>query len=218
MDPTRQIRLLIPPFFFYTSLLSAWFFTEIQKQGGLLYKQDLSTIATVAVIVGASSIPVGFLLSTITFLFLRLFRLFGLNHETGLSEENIDKIWPFLGTELPRRKLITKCRKRTKRYIRHFVSVTIDHEIIYRYSKGIQEWMARSYSAYWVSACSATALLFSFIVVLSSEKLHAPCEWWIASVVVFVVMVLGAINARYDTFKMQEFQLHRNALIKRINE
>jgi hypothetical protein len=211
MDPTRQIRLLIPPFFFFSSFLSAIFTSNVYKYWHWLSKQDIATIAGFVAFIGVASLPMGYLLSTITIIFFKLFRFFGLIYESSLSEEDLTRIWPLLNTKLgrdDRSKKYLLCGKRTSCETRWFASVILDHEIIYTRSKGIYEWMLRAYSAFWVAACSAMALIVSIILVIVSG-IDAPNEWWVASTIFLAIMILGAYLARRDSIQMEEFQSHR---------
>jgi len=76
MDPIRQIRFLIPPFFFYASLLWGVYWSDpCHNMFNLMFHADLNWTAIVGFAV-AMALPVGFLIGTLTHVFLIvLFRI-----------------------------------------------------------------------------------------------------------------------------------------------
>lgn len=213
MDPTRQIRLLIPPFFFFASILSAIFFSNMVESLDWIRKQSLPGLVGIVALIGIATVPLGFFFSTATHIFLRLFRIFGWNYENGLSEGDLNRIWPLLGTRLERdariKTYITGVRK-TSCETRHYVAATLDHGILYNHARGIQEWVMRAYTAFWVSACSVVALVLSLVVIV--QLVCTPWEWWVWYAIVLVILLAGAFLARHDTLRMTEFQTYRMTL------
>jgi hypothetical protein len=212
MDPVRQIRLLIPPFFFFGSLLTGWFTSNIHCHWNWLKNQNITTITGIVAIIGIASLPIGFLLSTMTLMFLKFFRYFGWTYETGLTENELSEIWPLLDTRLGRnnnRGLYLLTGERTSNETRWHASVEFVHNIIQSRSKGIFEWMSRAYSAFWICSCSLTSLVLT-IVVLLFGKITPPAEWWYINGFLIIIMGIGALLARRDVINMERFQTLKN--------
>lgn len=213
MDPIRQIRLLIAPFFFFASLITAGLLSSnIAKLWPGEIDPGLGQIAGLAGIVGISVLPFGFLISTISMLMLRLFFIKSDGfYQSRLSEEELDLIWPKLKTTL-KRKIYSKFngkREKTPGSTKLKALVTFDHGIIYKESPGVFEWLTRTYTAFVVSVNSAIALALSFVVIIIIN-LCPPWPWWVISIVIFLTMVIGALSARRDNINVFKFQLYRH--------
>ena len=203
---------LIPPFFFYASLLSAGLFADIESSLTWFREQDVGGIAGMAALIAVSTLPIGFFISSATVLLLRfVFWLGGRNYETDLSEKELDSIWPLLGTNLGRHTNFdgsNRDEKKTPTDIRRYACATVDHEIIYNNSQGIHEWSARAYTAFSISSNSCLALLLSSAMSVFL-RICAPWQWWICSVIVFLLLFAGAFFARRDSLNMSRFQRFR---------
>jgi hypothetical protein len=205
LDPTRQIRLLIAPFFFFVSIIFAYL-----SAGKALPLQN--NMAALVGVVTLSTLPVGFLISSIVHIFLRaLFRMFKSNFETHLSEEDINRIWPQLNTSLGRhtRSIISKTGiKKTPANVELCIAVTFDHGILYKNNRGVHEWIMRVYTAFMTSINSLVAILFSYIAVVFL-RVSPPCVWWLCTGSIVILLFVGAWGARDTLFEIVEFQTHR---------
>jgi len=205
MDPTRQIRLLVAPFFFFASLVLAYLTAgkEVPLQNNILALIGVITLST---------LPVGFLISSLAFILLRvLFRAFGSNFETHLSEEDIDRIWPKLNTSIGRHacsKASKSGAMRTPKDIELYVAATFDHGILYEKSRGVHEWIMRVFTAFMTSVNSLVAILISYAAV-AILCLSPSWQWWLCTGVIVIVLFIGAWRAQRTMLKMFEFQTHR---------
>ena len=102
MNEPRNIRFLIPPFFFYFTAVLAGYFA------GVDYKEQLESLGAeqmlaIAAAVGAASLPIGYLLTSISILFLNTgAQMFGAHtYESHLSEEAFKTIWGKINVSSP---------------------------------------------------------------------------------------------------------------------
>lgn len=199
MDQDRQIRLLIPPFFFYISLFLGivlqnhpfWQWLKDGFAGG--HGEHL--IALGGAVMG-SLLPVGFLISAITFLFLRLIFLPTHRHfEIFLSSDALKVVWPHLRTSL-------KCDRRYA----FEAGITLDHEL---FSPGIHSWIMRRWNVFLIStqACVALGLAHCVAYFLGMQQ---PRQWLETSFLIGLVLAVNAVVAWIGTMKMFEFQAFRS--------
>jgi hypothetical protein len=92
MDPARQLRFLVAPFFFFSSLLWGYYLSH-----GL---PALEVSGLIAVLV-ASFFPIGFFIGVLSHLLLKLFFRAVFRHwsEVHLEENALRRIWLLLGVE-----------------------------------------------------------------------------------------------------------------------
>jgi hypothetical protein len=106
MDKDRQIRMLIPPFFMFASVLWEAFLSHDLQQ----YLQNanvgseyayVKTVLSLLGIVGVATLPLGYVIGLLTISVLRLpliRRCFPhKNYEIPISKAAMEKIWRLLG-------------------------------------------------------------------------------------------------------------------------
>ncbi len=210
MDPMRQIRLLIPPFFFYASIILAKIFSTGRIEW--ISDQKMGEIAGIAAFLALSALPLGFLISSLTILTLRvLFPLFGKCMETDMDEKDLDRVWPILGTKLKRdyrSKTSWTGEVTTPNDVKRDVNNTLDHGILYNYSKGLHEFIMRSYTAFIISSSSAIAILLSYIAIYFLN-ICLTLEWCFVIGIILLILIVGAYFSRRDTLRMVKFQTYR---------
>ena len=161
MDQERQIRFLIPPFFFYSSLLWGIYWSDpVHLNWHELIKGDLLLYIG---IMAASALPLGYLIGTITVLSLKIFSLIiGHNYEALFSLKTLLSM-----SETIQKKIIEEDYQKLSRFqkmrIELNTAVVFDHELHYNNSKGTHEWVMRRWNAVNISFNSITALLFAII-------------------------------------------------------
>lgn len=210
MDPIRQIRLIIAPFFFFLSLgLALW----------PLENPQITTTHIIGII-GISTLPLGFLISNITIILLRLiFRIFGRNYETDFTVADVNRIWDNLNIRAQYRdELFPQNSTRiNKSSLDNILDVTIihDHGILYNNNRGIHEWIMRAYSGFVISINSVMAIIFSYIVAFyldfrSIFEIKHHADWLIWTSIVLMILLVGALRARDDLFRTTRFQTYRD--------
>ena len=197
MDKDRQIRFLYPPLILICSIALGCYFDNsiiLKDEISKFFHDETNAKIVVAIFAGSSTILVlGFLLSTITIFFLRLFfRKNDFNYEIKLSEDVYQKI----GGQILRKgeSLITKKDK-------HFAGIVFDHGFIQR---NIHQWMVRRWNAFIISSSSILALLTSLILGLFLN-ISLSLYWLLCSLPLIAIFT---INARYswkDSMDMLEF-------------
>ena len=97
MNETRRFRFLVPPFFLVLSLAAGLYFSGF-KFGDLLNTYSTDQLVAFGALIGASILPVGFLLTSLSILGLHLFfRVAGhQTYEVVLRNETWGLIWPLL--------------------------------------------------------------------------------------------------------------------------
>jgi hypothetical protein len=195
MDQDRQIRFVIPPFFFLASLL--W--------GTHLGHRDLSAIlppemarnvlglfAAAAVVI----VPMGFLISTLSVLLLRLLAVIFRQptYEAVLSDSTLGRIWDQLQSTRQRDKQLAL-----------YAAATFDHELL---AAGIHTWLLRRWNSFNLATHSIVALFLAHGVALIFS-IPQVCWWWVSTLAVFVPLLITACHAWRETMKMIEFQSYR---------
>ncbi len=204
MDEARQVRFLVAPFYFLASLLAGAVLAGRICPASLTDVQ-LNSVLAIGAAVLASTLPLGFLLGSVSILALRAIFLVGsalhwthnANYEASLSPETWKRIWPKL--QMPEDFSFEAS-------LALYTAATYDHELLHR---GIHEWLGRRWNAFNVSVNSATALLLApFAGGLLSIAVKPA--WWIPSLVLAAVFLTTAVLAWRDTMQMIEFQAHRS--------
>lgn len=209
MDPLRQVRWLIPPFFLLASLvLGAHLGCVLDYsffQSEVFTKNTTAIIAALIAILTATVLPLGFLISSISIQVLRLifFISNGLkprNYEAVLSDETWERIWRKLGPVPPRTEKLSL-----------YAAATFDHELL---PPGIHEWLFRRWTTFNVSFHSSSALLLAYII---GRVIGIPrtISWEIITSSVVLLLLVNAIVAWRQTMAMIEFQSHRIGVCKR---
>ena len=194
MDPDRQIRLLIPPFFFFASILMGTLLTDNSIRQWASSASGEQLVAAGGAIV-ASLLPVGFVISSVTHLLLRaVFLPTGHSFETNLSSDALLAMWPKLGTALPME------RGRT-----FSAAITLDHELL---SPGMHSWIRRTWNVFLISAQGCMALVLVHVLAYQL-RLEQPTRWLMGSSFLFLVLALNAVLTWRRTMDMLEFQAFR---------
>lgn len=196
MDSDRQVRLLIPPFFFFASILLGTLLTENPIRNWVSSASDGQLLAVGGAIAG-SLLPVGFAISTITYLLLRLaFLPAKRSFETHLSPEALEALWPSLRTTL-------------KQDAQHTfnAAITLDHELL---SSGMHSWVMRRWNVCIISAQACVALGLAHALACQL-RLEQPKQWWAGSLSIAAVMAVSGVIAWRGTMGMLEFQAYRQS-------
>jgi hypothetical protein len=201
MDHLRQIRFVIGPFFFLGSILSA---AILGCSITLASVRDLSGGAAAVLIafVGASVLPLGFLLGGITALaaqlWFRLRRYGALEFSIGDVARN--KIWTTLSAGEPPQD------RRDDLY----GGTTFELEML---NAEVVRWIDRRWNAFYASAISCMSLVLAAILSLCLFQL-TTFRWfvYIASTILLSGMLFAmAWRAWHQTMRMIEFQSSRIA-------
>ncbi len=221
MDPTRQIRLLIAPFFFYVSLITAIVFSTNLEIISLVksYTTESHGIANMAGLAGfiaVSALPVGFLISSLTTLVLRyIFCEPFKAHDISVGEKDIEDILDQSKSllsinELKRISKLEYFQKTPKPIIGSSEKLCticfFDHGLLYNIFPGIHYLLTRCYSAFIISLNCLVALTISLILV-SLYDMYPPHLWCWLNYGCVVVLIGSALHARYDFAKIYRFML-----------
>ena len=150
--------------------------------------------------VGASIIPLGFLIGSLPIavchlieLALKIFKRHW-SYEVWVSDVAAKKIWAH----------VTK--KRFKSQERFYASATFDHSIL---PKGVNAWIMRRWNAFNtnINCCSALLLAHAVGSFLSIDQ---SFYWWATTILVMMPLLINAIMAYCQTMRMIEFQANRN--------
>ncbi len=195
MDQDRQIRFAIPPFFLFASLL--W--------GAHLGHRDLSPIfkpetarELLGVLAAASVaiIPMGFLISTLSVMLLRLLALIARipTYEAVLKDSTLERIWDHVNSTQAKNKTLTL-----------YAATTFDHELL---AAGIHTWLMRRWNSFNVATHSIVALLLAHALA-PVFSIPQVCKWWVSTATLVAVLFVNALCAWRETMQMIEFQSYR---------
>jgi len=191
LDQLRELRFLLPPFFFFASLASGAYLDPAYQ---LLCKlhQFKDSQAIVIASVGAATVPVGFLIGVVSMMLLAgLSRLTRWQQwDVPHSESTVGAMWRSFGLS------------REKRLDLQAVS-TFDRVFIH---KEILDWLVRRWTAFLVSVNSTVALLLGILVVPRLLGIHPPRYWYYTMFGTCGLLLLHAGIALYETRAMGEFQ------------
>lgn len=196
MDQNRQIRFLIPPFFFYGLLMVGIYFND--DFTSIFFDQDiiLRLIAAATLL----TVPLGYLISSISIIFLRKLSIFNHwdNYEAPYSKKTFRRILEKLNLESdfdlegePQYKLS--------------VIATFDHGLL---SSGINNWIMRRWNSFNISTHSLVAVLLAFFFGPVFD-ITRNCEWGIATIILSIIFFCNAKKAWKETKEMIEFQSYR---------
>jgi len=197
MDEARRFRFLIPPFFLALSVATGLYFSDFGF-GRALESYGNEQLVLFGAVAGASLLPVGFFVTSVSILCLHLFaRIRGWgSHEAVLAPQAWERLWPLLSTTKP-----------LSREWHLYGSATFDHELI---STGVHEWIQRRWTTFNVSIHSVTAVVVAHLAVLS-PIIHESWQWALLTLLFGVILgVCGAVAWRH-TMRMLEFQASRSA-------
>lgn len=209
MDPLRQLRWLIPPFFSFAFLfLGAHLGCVLDYsffQSELFTKNTTAVVAALIAIPTATTLPLGFLISTVSILLLHLvffisngfkFRIY----EAVLSDEVWDRIWSKLGPVPPRTDKL-----------KLYAAATFDHELL---PSGVHEWLFRRWTTFNLSFHSCIAVLLAYFL---GRLIGIPrtTSWELISLSVILPLLINATIAWHQTMGMIQFQSHRVSVRKK---
>ncbi len=205
MDPNRQIRLIIAPFFFYATIISAGLASNDFKAIWPFrhYPDSTAIIGLIAL----STLPLGFLLNAISSLFFTMLRsIKGIrwNVEFDRSDRFFNRVRDNLGLKY----INNAYPKKIKPHFKRNLFITFDHEFLKEQRNGIFEWQVRLYSVVTISFNSALAILLGIIYVCALEI--KPGETW--CIIIDCVIILLLINffvSRRSLLKMHRFRSYR---------
>lgn len=200
MDDARRFRFLIPPFFLGLSFVVGLYFSGFEFEN-LQHKYSTEELVAIGALIGASVLPVGFVLTSLSILCLRvIWRVFGgqtyESYEIALSDETWDRVWPLLRTRI----------QREPRW-HLYAGATFDHELL---PPEIHEWSQRRWSTFNISAHSFTAVAVSHLAALH-PAIHETWEWLLVTLVLLVIFGITAWIAWLQMIRMLEFQASREA-------
>jgi hypothetical protein len=200
MDQDRQIRLLIPPFLFFASLVVGLLFDNPRwAQLSQSYTKD--SLVPLGAVIAAALLPIGFILSAASGIVLRLLFLpFRKPYEACLSSEALQSMYQLTGVD---DQIFPKPDGTASDQL--FAAVSFDHSII---ESGIHTWIMRRWNAFNISTTSLVALILA-LSVAPLFAIHRSRSWWITSVAVGFLLVVNAILAWRGTMHMVEFQAVR---------
>ncbi len=213
MDAVRQIRILIPPFFFFAAiLLGAHFDTENLVRTVVSDVESTQSLLGVIAAAAVFVIPFGFFIGGITRLSLTALcwalSKFVLPQpvwfETWPPDRSnfVARIWPFLGSSLP---------PDVNRLF--YATVTFDHHVLYGHARGIHEWLLRRWSGFSAASGSCVSLLLAVPGSFALGIEWTKWSWWPGHLVfIFVLAILccTALRNWLDTMRMLAFQSHRD--------
>jgi small-conductance mechanosensitive channel len=194
MDKERQIRFLYPPLIFLSSIVLG---IASDKPGTVanaildFIKKEINSNIVIEIL-GATSIIllIGFLLGTITVLFLRLLFCWNrFNYEFYLKQTIYDKI----GKQIGAGKIEKKDRM--------FAGVVFDHGHI---TENIHRWIIRRWNAFFIATSSTIALALSLLFGKILKLDFHP--YWYKPVILFIVFfIIQAFTSWKDTMRMIAF-------------
>ena len=202
MDHDRQIRMVIPPFFFLGSLL--WGALLANPDLAILNPEDVKELFGVLAATAVAILPIGFLISSISVILLYGIARIGKEetYEAVISDAVLPQIWRKCGRTEPAEKKLA-----------FYAVVTFDHEIL---NDGIHSWIRRRWNHFNIAAHSIVALLLSHVIafllsygVESAFKIPQSWPWWITTLVLVAVFSFTGRCAWLQTMEMIEFQAER---------
>ena len=197
MDQARITRFITPSAFFLTSLFfGAWLgdpsWSEVFKD----YSSE--TVAMVAAATATALFPLGFVLTAVCTIVLRIAsRLIGKTYQISLSEAAWKKVWSTLN--------LTKSVEATRVNKIH-AALTFDHEIL---PEGIHAAAVRLWSAFNIAATSCTALILALPFGHFALHIRWTCAWLGLTGCLFLLFCSVAVMTWRDHMGLLEFQSHR---------
>jgi hypothetical protein len=197
MDEARRFRFLIPPFFLAVSLIAGLYFSEFSLEQ-VLKSYSTEHLLAFGAVIGASVLPLGFLLTSLSILGLyACARAFGFKtYEAVLPTETWKRLWPLLSTSLP---------QDTKWHL--YAAATFDHALL---APGVHEWIQRRWTTFNLSVHSFAAVAMSHFAALL-PAVRETWEWVLLTATLLLVFGVTARIAWLHTMRMLEFQASRDA-------
>jgi hypothetical protein len=191
------VRFLIPPFFLLLSIAVGAHFSGIDLLA-LASAFDTDQLVVIGTAIGASTLPVGYLLTSVSILLLQgLAKLRGCRtYETCLPDEVLAEIWPRVKTSL-----------RVDRKWELYAVATFDHELV---PGNVHDWIQRRWSSFHISAHSCTAILLSHFS-LAVPRIRLTVPWFAFSLLLLLALGINANAAWHQVMRMLEFQTTRGS-------
>jgi len=195
MYEPRNIRFLIPPFFFFLSSMTAGYFSGVDF-AAQLQPLKAGQILAIAAAIGAATLPVGYLLTSISIPFLHvLARLCkARTYETHLSDDAFERVWKAIHTD-----------STSDRKLELYAVATYDHSLLPR---EIHKWIQRRWNSFNIAAHSCTAILLSQAIMLL-PGVHFTAYWGLISVGLLAILSANGYAAWRQVMRMLEFQIMR---------
>ena len=202
MDKSREIRLLIPPFFFFMFLALGLYWTEPMPDwlntciNSELIKENI--LGLIAIIVGAS-IPIGFLIGAISVLILKLiFVNSNSSFDCGSTESEIKNIKESVSQfRLSNREIEINEKSRRTAYV-----ILMEYGILNNKFPNILQWLARRWSGYIIPVYSATAILLAIITGNILLGMALNLRLIIISLILIVILVIHGFIARREFYRV----------------
>jgi hypothetical protein len=193
MDESRRLRFLVPPFFTFGLLALGAYLAGIRPE---LTPYPIDKLISLAAVLAASSIPLGFFITSVSILFLRIILkpFVGGPYEAHLSPETRKLIWAKLRSKLPADKKWDL-----------YAAATFDHELL---APGINGWLQRRWMNFNLSVHCIAAVVLAHVVALFIP-VPETIAWIASSVTVVIVFLINAVIAWNQTMGMVEFQASR---------
>lgn len=203
MDPSRQIRLLIAPFFFIFSLIVAIKFGTDEFGrilNGDVSHSDLFALITISL---AATLPIGFTINLITSLIVHplIIRLYIL-HYFKCDKENKKNLIKVLNKNIIYDNPIGVGKETTKitiQKLKHLI-IIFEQGLLYNNYRELFDFQVRAHTSFTISLNIIIALIFSIPI---GYMFSPPDYWWISSVLcIIVLMVVHAWWSKNNSFKL----------------
>jgi hypothetical protein len=196
MDEGRRFRFLVPPFFFAGSLAVSLHFAG-HDLWAFLTSHSSEQLLALGAVIGASVLPLGFLLTSISILVLHsAFRALGYHtYEAVLPSDSWKRIAPLLETSLAE-----------DRRWHLYASATFDHSLL---PSGVHDWIHRRWTIFNLSVHSVTAVVTSHLAALT-VPIRETWGWILVSLALVAVFGGSAVIAWRHTMRMLAFQASRD--------
>lgn len=205
MDDDRRIRFLVSPFVFVVFLLWSLALDPARSLDNLLpavslrIPNDLANAVAALAAGGSAVFVIGLAIGTLTHVALRAsFTIArwrkGRSQEIALSAETLKAICRAIGMN----------SNKPSHRDELFVAVCFDHGSLHKDHGGLHTWIRRRWSAFNISASSATAILLAYLASLYFDI--SLCQrWYVPAGLLFLVFVASAVCAWRDTMQMYKF-------------
>ncbi len=212
MDNVRKIRFLIPSFFLYLSLLLGLSLSEDSHNTFKALGEDYNVLKILAVAL-AASIPVGFLISTVSLFLLRMWYWILRKPNTFefiLSNETVDDLYSRLklqfkhdGSETTMEEAaVGMKRKQAIEYKRH-IELRFSHGDLKNEYPGLHDWFVRRFSWCLVSVHSIVAIALSFIGI-RADQIQYSNSWLVYALFGVLPLLYSALVTRSEITSVEK--------------
>ncbi len=193
LDQLRELRLLIPPFFLFSSLLWGAFLAQSPLLAHLTKLKDAQTLTVAAA--GAATIPLGFVISVVGLTALRtLFWIFPkrwlvVKWDVPYSEASVERMCRVLKLE--------RDMSRDLQTIARFDRTVMPKEVL--------EWILRRWTSFLVSVHSIVALVLAHVIALL-VGIQQTTWWGCTTLLICILLVPHAVTAWREAGKMGDVE------------